>query len=82
MSAIVSRATSSIVAKRVLDVGVLGGAQPPESGVDEDDVDRVAGGVVQVARDPDALLRGGEAPLALGLALGAQRALLSSASCC
>ena len=43
------------------------------SGLHEDDVDRVAGGVVQVAGDPGALLGGCEAPLALGLPLCPQR---------
>ena len=64
-----SRTSSRASGRRV-------GAQAPEPGVDEDHVDRVAGGVVQVAGDARALLGGGEAPLALGLALGAQRALL------
>src|SRR5215217_5773915 len=52
------------------------GLQPPHTGVDEDHVDRVPGRVVQVARDPAALLRGSELTLALGVALGAPRALL------
>ena len=45
--------------------------QPPEPGVDEDDVDRVAGRVVQVAGDPRALLGGGQAALRCLDALGA-----------
>ena len=42
-------------------------------GLDEDHVDRVAGGVVEVAGDAGALLRGCQPPLPLGLALGPQR---------
>ena len=50
--------------------------EPRRPGLDEDHVDRVPGRVVQVARDARALLGGGEAPLALGLALGAEGSLL------
>ena len=46
------------------------------AGLNCDHVDRVTGGVVQVAGDPGALLGGGEAPVALGIALVAQSALL------
>ncbi len=41
-------------------------------GLDEDHVDRVAGGVVEVTGDAGAFLRGCQASLALGLALGPQ----------
>ena len=44
-------------------------------GLDEDHVDRVAGGVVEVAGDAGALLRGCQTPLALGFPLGPQRAI-------
>jgi hypothetical protein len=50
--------------------------QPGGAGLDEDHVDGVAGGIVEVAGDASALLSGGQAPLALGLPLDAQRALL------
>ena len=50
--------------------------QPRRPGLDEDHVDRVAGGVVQVAGDAGALLGRGEAALALGLPLGAKGSLL------
>ena len=43
-------------------------------GLDEDHVDRVAGGVVEVTGDAGAFLRGGQTSLALGLPLGPQRA--------
>src|SRR6266545_7326691 len=46
------------------------------AGLDEDHVDRVAGGVVEVAGDAGALLGRRQAALALGLALRAQRPLL------
>jgi hypothetical protein len=46
------------------------------AGLDEDHVDRVAGGVVQVAGDAGPLLGRRQAPLAFGLVLGPQRALL------
>ena len=50
--------------------------QSGRTGLDEDDVDRVPGRVVQVAGDAHALLRGGEPALALGLSLGVPGALL------
>ena len=77
ISPTVSRATSSIVPKAARAAGgsrsVLQAAEP---GVDQDHVDRVAGGVVQVAGDADALLGGRQAAVALGVALGALRPLL------
>ena len=57
-------------------VRVLVVAQPGGAGADRDHADRVAGGVVQIAGDPGAFLGDGEQPLALGLPLGAQGALL------
>src|SRR4029450_3637419 len=54
--------------------------QPCGAGLDEDHVERVAGRVVKVAGDPRPLLGGGGARLALGVALGARRALLELAS--
>ena len=57
-------------------LGVRSRSSRAGAGLDQDHVDRVAGGVVQVAGDPGALLGGRQAALALGLALGAQRALL------
>ncbi len=44
--------------------------------LNEDDVDRVAGRVVQVASDPRSLLGGGQLPFALTLALRTPRTLL------
>ena len=57
-------------------LGIVLGLQAPHPGVDEDHVDCVPGGVVQVAGDPPALLRDGEEALPLRIALGAQRPLL------
>jgi hypothetical protein len=58
-------------ARRILLAQEAGGTR-----LDEDDVDRMAGGVVEVTRYARAFLRGGEAALALRLALGPQRTLL------
>ena len=55
---------------------VLRSEQPRRAGLDQDHVDRVAGGVVEVARNARALLRCSETSLALGLPLRAERALL------
>ena len=44
--------------------------QPGGPGLDEDHVDRMPGGVVQIACDTRAFLRRGETTLALGLLLG------------
>jgi hypothetical protein len=55
-------------------VGVLVVPQPGCAGADGDHADRVAGGVVEIAGDPGALLGGGEQALALHLPLGAQGA--------
>ena len=65
ISPTVSRATSSIVSSASRVGRVVVAQQPPGAGVDEDHVDRVAGRVVQVARDPRALLGDGQAALAL-----------------
>jgi putative membrane protein len=46
------------------------------AGLDEDHVDGMAGGVVQIAGDARPLLGGRQAPLAFGIALGSLRALL------
>ena len=66
----VSRATSSIVSSAARE---RSGSRSPSSraapGLDEDDVDRVTGRVVQVARDPRPLLGGREPALALGVPL-------------
>jgi hypothetical protein len=48
--------------------------KPSGAGLDEDDVDRMACGVVQIAGDAGALLGGRQAALAFGLALGPPRA--------
>jgi hypothetical protein len=71
----VSRATSSIVSNALRRRRVGLGAQPPQAGVHEDHVDRVAGGVVQVAGDPGALLGGRQPALALGALAAGARAL-------
>ena len=55
---------------------VLRAEQPCGAGVDEDDVDRMACRVVEVARDPGALLRRGEAAFLFGVALGSAGTLL------
>ena len=73
----VSRATSSIVSSAACErSGSCVLQQPGGTGLDEDDVDRVAGGVVEVARDAGALLGRGQPALALGVPLGATGALL------
>src|SRR4029453_13079161 len=56
----------------------LGGAGRPR--LDEDDVDRVPGGVVQVAGDPHALLRGCEPALPFGLPPGVAGGVLAPGS--
>ncbi len=77
ISPTVSRATSSIVssaalgARRILFLQQAGGA-----GLDEDHVDRVTGGVVEVAGDARSFLGRREPALALRLPLGAQGTLL------
>ena len=66
----VSRATSSIVSSAARE---RSGSRSPSSlrrpCLDEDDVDRVTGRVVQVARDPRPLLGGRQPALALGVPL-------------
>jgi hypothetical protein len=56
--------------------------QPCRARLNEDDVDRVAGRVVEVARDAGAFLRSGEAALALGFTLGATKLLLEVGDPC
>ena len=77
ISVICSRATVSIVlSDRSARSGSRSAEQTRGTGLDEDHVDRVAGGVVKVARDPGALPGGDSRRSRSGLALGALGTLL------
>jgi ABC-type multidrug transport system ATPase subunit len=62
--------------RRSRALGIFLAQKPGGAGLHEDDVDRVAGGVVEVAGDPGALLGSGQAAFAFRLALSPQGALL------
>ena len=62
--------------RRTRLVGAARRVEPAQAGVDEDHVDRVTGGIVEVAGDARAFLRGRQPALALGIPLRAQGALL------